>query len=90
MTVSHGQNFIPYLNSDAYDDTTEGTTRLQIVEGEMYDFDNRLVYIEDQMQELHELLNHIHAIICSDAAGNEHSTQVDVTPLLIDMSLNQP
>ena len=84
MTVSYDHNNTQFMHpADSQD------TRLQIVEGEMYDVDNRLVYLEDQLEGIQELLNHLHELMCPDVAGNEHLTQVDVTPQVIDMSLNQ-
>ena len=83
MTVSQEQNSIPSLSTyTTYENTDD--TRIQIVEGEMYEIDNRLCYIEDQLQELHDLLDHIHELICSDVAGNRHNTEATVDPPIIN------
>ena len=49
----------------------DANTRIEMIEGEMYDTDNRIVYLENQLEEIRELIDDLYKVICGvDNAGN--------------------
>ena len=68
MTRHNGINEIQTSFSTVDD---EANTRIEIIEGEMYDTDNRIVYLENQLEEIRELINDLYKVISGvDNAGN--------------------
>jgi hypothetical protein len=68
MTTHNASNAIP-APFTASDD--EANTRIEIIEGEMYETDNRIMYIENQLEEIRELITDLYKAISGvDNAGN--------------------
>ena len=62
--ISEIQTSFSIVNDDA-------NTRIEIIEGEMYDTDNRIVYLENQLEEIRELIHDLYKVISGvDNAGN--------------------
>ena len=49
----------------------DANTRIEMIEGEMYDTDNRIIYLENQLEEIRELITDLYKAISGvDNAGN--------------------
>jgi hypothetical protein len=67
MTRHNGINEI----QTSFSTVDEANTRIEIIEGEMYDTDNRIVYLENQLEEIRELIHDLYKVISGvDNAGN--------------------
>lgn len=62
--ISEIQTSFSIVNDDA-------NTRIEMIEGEMYDTDNRIIYLENQLEEIRELIHDLYKVISGvDNAGN--------------------
>ena len=82
MTVSRDNDHSQYIHPDDDNDT-----RIQLVEGEMYDHDNRITYLEDNLAELTELVKELYTITLSDPAGNTVGVEQRLDPSTLDLSI---